>query len=183
MLNISKFVLAIILTLIFSCRGADDATELVVAPQVIDTRYVTVDYTKSFAKMVAEGRFDEVVEDVVSENFPIKGHGRATIELKLLNMKRIATTQEVEGYLGSHGLRPATIAELLVFGSQYRLVQRSVRIVALGSVWILDDGRRYVPILSVHVESSSLGRVPADPLMKWDSKFWPDYPLFLVASK
>jgi len=98
-------------------------------------------------EMIAAGQYDSYNRDINSENFPIKESGSLEVNLEFVHLGRNATTDEVEAELDKHGLRPATLAELLAFGAKYPDVQREFPVIASGSVWRGRGGGRDVPCL------------------------------------
>jgi hypothetical protein len=143
---------------------------------------ITVDYSQSFAKMVAAGHYDWTNSDIVAEHFPIEGEGKVKIMAQLVHLYHAANDRVVIAELDKRGLRPATIEELLAFGAKYPEFQREFLIVALGSYgWVHPRGDRRVPglhgtggrrNLDLHWER------PQDPL-----NMWGDSCRFLAVSK
>lgn len=117
---------------------------------------VSIDYGRRLERMIEDGRYDWKNSDINSKNFPVKGKGRGKVEVKieLVHFNKAMDSDEILKELDKQGLRPATLPELLAFGTQYPEKQREFLIVALSSVWRSRKGYRGVPSLS----GPSLGR-------------------------
>jgi len=119
----------------------------------ISTRYykklfrVTVDYTKTLVEMIKAGNYDWVDSDITDKNFPLQGQGQVELNIKLINYGKFMDSAEIIRDLDNRGLRPATLPELLAFGSKYPEKQREFPIVALGSLWRYWHGPRSVECL------------------------------------
>src|SRR3989344_3384599 len=101
----------------------------------VGTYPVVIDYGKTIEEMVATGHYDWSNSDISSGNFPVSGNGTANANLELVHLNKDASSEGGVAYLESLGMRPATIAELLVFGATYPEVQREFPVIALGSSW------------------------------------------------
>jgi len=110
------------------------------------TLAIVVDYRMSLHEMIEAGGYDYVNDDINAERFPISGTGTMSLDLELVHIGRSISSDAAEKELEKRGLRPATIAELLAFGAAHPEVQRSLPIVALGSVCGV-GGYRSVPYL------------------------------------
>ena len=121
---------------------------------------ILVDYTHSLAQMIAAGKYDWVNSDITDQHFPppsiptglppSTGSGQATkaeLKVELVHFNRTISSNDAIAELKQKGLRPATIHELLAFGSTYPEEQRKYMIVALSSVWRYWDVNRGVPYL------------------------------------
>ncbi len=125
---------------------------------------LSVDYSRSLAKMVKAGNYDYVNNNIIEKNFPLHFRSQTEVtavgggpfrtpgrvhedngEFVLVHLDRIATTDEVLQHLNKLGLEPAEIEELLAFGEKYPDIQREYPIVVLGSVWRSPDGYRFCP--------------------------------------
>lgn len=127
---------------------------------------IRVDYNSSLAEMILTGHYDWTDDDITSEHFPILGSGSVKTKLRLVHLNRDATTEEVEAYLDSLGMKPPKIEHLLAFGEKFPELQREFPIVALGSVWVDRDGYRDVPCLWLGSERClSLGW--GGPVSRW----------------
>lgn len=112
------------------------------------TYRVQVDYSQSIAEMVKAGKFDTVPPNFRPEQFPISGHGMVPTAISLLHFNRPMTSESVVREMGSQGLRPAMIEELLTLGTQYPDLQRHFQIMALGSM--AHDGSEHPRIPALH---------------------------------
>ena len=124
------------------------ASTLLQAAQADPQEYpVTVDYSKTLAEMISAGHYNGGNDEITAENFPFDGEGTVEVEVQLVHLNRVASTDEVLAHLEVNGLRPATLAELLAFGAANPDVQREFSVVALGSSWVSRLGARNVPYL------------------------------------
>lgn len=114
---------------------------------VRQTFKVVVDYGRSLSEMVKAGRYDWVNENIISENFPGAGHGKAEREIVLFHFNRAISSDDAIKGMESAGYRPAVVEELLALGEVQPELQRHFPIVALGSVWQDPRGNRSVPYL------------------------------------
>jgi hypothetical protein len=74
------------------------------------------------------------------------GKGKVDVNLELVHFNKRINSDDAIAELKRQGLRPATLWELLAFGSAYKEKQREFPIVALGSIW-RDLGDRHAPCL------------------------------------
>jgi len=118
-----------------------------VEQKVQETYKVIVDYGNSLAKMIEAGKYGWFNDDITDKHFPLQGAGQHEVELVLVHLNQSATTKEVLEHLNREGLEPAKIEHLLAFGATYPELQRQFPIIALGSVWVDDDGGRRYPCL------------------------------------
>lgn len=107
---------------------------------------VAVDYSRSLAKMIADGRYDQVHRDITPRNFRLSATGFRQIELTLVQFKYPVAPLEAVMLMKEEGYRPATIEEILALGSQHPDLQRRIPIVGLGSARVVGN-RRWVPCL------------------------------------
>ena len=105
-----------------------------------------VNYDLSVESLVANGKYDWKNENITNKNFPTTKKGEVSLNMELVHFNQTLTSEEVIADLKKRGFRPAELHELLSFGIQYPEEQRKYPIVALGSVWRWDVGRR-VPYL------------------------------------
>ncbi|MEK7102660.1 MAG: hypothetical protein AAB912_03465, partial [Patescibacteria group bacterium] len=108
---------------------------------------VTVDYSRSMEQMVAAGEYNTKNDNITQEHFPLQGSDQIEVELHLVHLNRDASTDSVLAELDNQGRRPATLPELLAFGSKYPNFQKEFPIMALGSVWQGWGGDRRVACL------------------------------------
>ena len=135
--------------------------------QVKNLYTVCVDYTMRIDDLVVEGNYDWSNGDITSDHFPSSRTSKADVEIELIHLNRIISSDEAVKELDRVGLRPAKAHELLAFGAKYPEIQREFPIVALGSVWRdSDDDRRVV----------FLGRDGAerDANLNWFENDWND---------
>lgn len=109
---------------------------------------VTVDYDGRASTLGSGGEYDWRCSDVTTANFPVSNRGIDRVELVLVNFTLDTPGGVALRELYEHGLRAATLPELLSFGERYQDKQLEFSVVALGSVWHAEDGTAYVPFLS-----------------------------------
>lgn len=137
---------------------------------------VTINLDMSLADMIKAGDYGWVNENIMAEHFPVEGEGEYSVELEYYRFDRAVRGAEAIKLLDEAGFRPATLAELLVFGATHPEEQRKFPIVAVGSSWRVRDSNLYVPCLCGHSGGRSLG------LCWFGREFDSDY-RFLVARK
>lgn len=98
-----------------------------------------VDYSQSFADMIAAGKYDWVNPDITADHFPITGTGKQEVRVELLHFNHYFNNgdevlAEIDK-LGYRPYRPAKIKELLALGAVQPELQRQFPIAALGSIW------------------------------------------------
>ncbi len=119
-----------------------------VAPlETAESYQLTVDYDRSLAEMISAGRYDTVNCHITDKHFPIKSSGTLVVEMALVHLGRLITTEEVEAEFDRYGFRPARLEELLAFGEQIFDSQKQYQVVALGSFWVRSDGFYLMPYL------------------------------------
>ena len=109
---------------------------------------ITVNRDRTIADGVAAGRSDCKNSDINDGNFPRTGSGTEATEIILVHFDKTMSNDNVLRELEKRNLRPADAQELLAIGEQHPDKQRAFPIIALGSVWRVADGHRYVPCLS-----------------------------------
>jgi hypothetical protein len=109
---------------------------------------VMVSYDQNVEQMIKAGKYDWFNDDVTSRHFPSNEKGVAEVLVYLVNFNRDISSEDAVKELDRHGLRPATLKELLALGVAQPDLQRNDPIVALGSSLRDSDGRVRVPCLS-----------------------------------
>ena len=145
---------------------------------------VVVDYERSLAQMITAGKYDYANSDITAQNFPIQGSGPSTgsgqakqeVVVELVHYGRDMETDAVLKDLESKGMRPATLPELLSFGSTNPEKQREFPIIALGSVWRHRIGNRRVAYLDRWVAKRKLN-------LSWIDVGWHDGCRFAAVRK
>lgn len=107
---------------------------------------IVVDYGQTLQRMIANGKYDYVNSDINTDNFPVS-NGKQDIVIELVHFGRGVESEAVLKEFESRGLRAATLPELLAFGATYPEKQHEFSIIALGSVWRIRHGLRFVPSL------------------------------------
>lgn len=116
-------------------------TELVV--KVVSYRLEV--FGQSIDDLVKLGNYTEVHPDINDRNFRADKMHQCEITLKHFN--KSMSTDAVLKALDEEGWRPATMSELLEFGSRYLGLQKRFRIIALGSACHGMFGDSYVGYL------------------------------------
>jgi hypothetical protein len=117
---------------------------------------LSVDYSQSLRKMIADGGYDEINGDITPRNFRLQATGFRQIDLILIQFEHPVAPLEAVVLMKKEGYRPATIEEILALGIEHPELQRSIPIVGLGSARVVEN-RRYVPCLGGSESSRSLG--------------------------
>ena len=126
--------------------------------------------------MIATGKYDWVHSDITHEHFSITGKGAVELELKLIHLEKSMSTDNVLKELDRRGYRLATLPELLAFGAKFPEKQREFPIVALGSVWTISGGDRYVSCLYEGGSGRGLN-------LDWCDDGWDGFCRFLAVRK
>ena len=117
----------------------------------------------SIEELVKQGKYGYANPDITDDNF--KSDEMHQTEIILRHFNNDMSTDAVLKALDEEGLKPATMSELLEFGSRYPDLQKQFPIVALGSVWLSRNGGRYVGYLDFYVGQRSLG-------LRWIGNGW-----------
>jgi hypothetical protein len=88
-------------------------------PYMPDMYSVVVDYSMTLEQMIAAGDYSWVDKDIDTAHFPIEGAGKVEVKLQLIR-RGGATIKGIMAELAERNLRPATLPELLAFGSKYK---------------------------------------------------------------
>lgn len=104
-----------------------------------EARTVTIDYRQTLDQMIAAGGYDHVNRHITESSFPVAGGAAAERELTLVQIGRVASTDELLQQLEKLAVRSGRIEELLAFGAAYPQAQRQYPIAAVGA---LDEYRR-----------------------------------------
>lgn len=103
---------------------------------------LVVNYDESVETLVKRGKYDWANDDITSKNFPTTRTGTAEVELHLVHLNRLVSTEEALRELDQMGFRSAELKELLVPGAEMPNLQKRFPVVALGSVWRAPGGDR-----------------------------------------
>ena len=107
-----------------------------------------INYSKSVKELIKAGNYSYTNSDITSDSFPSKEKGTVNLEAILFEPKDYSRSEGILKEMETHGLKPATLKELLEFGIKYPKEQLKHYVAALGSVWRRPDGGRYVPVLN-----------------------------------
>ncbi|MDQ5938885.1 MAG: hypothetical protein QG603_824 [Patescibacteria group bacterium] len=109
----------------------------------------------SIDELVKQGNYNWADDSINDRNF--KADEMHQTEVFLKHFGQNMSTETVLKALDADGLRPATMSELLEFGSRYPELQRQFAIVALGSLWRDATGIRYDGCLYGSADERELG--------------------------
>lgn len=107
------------------------------------------------AELITRGKYDWVNPSITPARFPVTEIPELKDE-KLFNFDRNISTEDAKAKMDKEGYRPATMAELLVYGAKNPEAQRKNPIVALGSVAQVGSFD-YVGVLVVNGSERKLG--------------------------
>ncbi len=93
-----------------------------------------VDYGRSTEDGIQAGQYDWPSSGIISRNFPARRRGVAWVVVELVHFSLCISVDEVIRELDTMGYRPADLNELLALGEKFPEAQRSLSILALGSV-------------------------------------------------
>ena len=113
---------------------------------------LTVDYNQTINQMVAAGNYDWKNSDITEDNFPLPTEllgKKMPVPAKLLHFNRDISSEDAISEMERTGYRSAILSELLALGKSQPDLQRKFPINALGSVWRVTNGDRFVPVLRV----------------------------------
>lgn len=138
---------------------------------------VIVDYSKPLIEMIGDGNYAAVNPDILESHFSIHGQSNVVIIIELVYYHKMMKSEDIIQDIESCSLRPATLPELLAFGTAYPEKQCKYPIVAMGSVWKRKDGSCYVTCLD------NLGCERGVGLDVWEGKWSGDYRFATVRKK
>jgi hypothetical protein len=94
---------------------------------------ITVDYGQSIEDLARDGSYYRVFSELSSRNFPAEAVGTKQLSATLVRLRGPSTIDQVVAAEAKDGFRPATIRELLTFGSTYPEMRKQITIIGLGS--------------------------------------------------
>lgn len=116
---------------------------------------INVDCSLSLEEMILTPHFDWVRGDITSRWYPVLGKGKKTFRVEIVHLNCEISPDNAIAEITKKGARPASIEELLAFGASFPEIQRSFRIVALGSFTEV-RGSYNIPYLGMGSEGRSL---------------------------
>ncbi len=154
-------------------EGAETIAKIakIIVGNAVEIFQVIVDYKMTLADMITTGKYDWVNSDITQEHFPVAGKGTIELKAELIHFGKPMSTDNVLKEIDRRGLRQATLPELLAFGAKYPERQREFPVVALGSVWALSGGDRFVPYLRERDSSRLLSLDWYDDVWFGDCRF------------
>ncbi len=114
---------------------------------VSDAYPIRVDYYRSLSGMIGAGSYNYHNEHINQRNFSLNGSGVDENKAALVSFDEPMESDQVLAALSERGLTPAPIEVLLALGEQHPDLQRQFPIIALGSIWENDNGRKDVVCL------------------------------------
>jgi len=109
---------------------------------------IVVDYGQNLAAMIKVNQFDWFDTQLINAaSFPMpsqKVGQKETLAIKLFDFSGSLTVEAAIAKIIKAGYRPATIFELLAFGTYYPELQKQFPIIALGSPWQSYGGFPYL---------------------------------------
>jgi hypothetical protein len=131
-----------------------------------------MDCTIGLPAMIKACGCNYIHSDINEKNFPIQSPGKVAVELVLVTVTDIldwlceqgqdvvdhncVSTKAVFAFMVCHGLYEAFIEHLLFCGINCPDEQRESKIIALGSIWVDDNGERHYAYLDSDCGSSDL---------------------------
>jgi hypothetical protein len=103
---------------------------------------ISVDYGLSIEEMIKSGSYSRAYQEITSRNFPSKDTGTKDLHVSLIRLDGRSAFIDVREGEARNGLRPATLAELLAFGSLYPGMFNGIAVVTLGSSLTQSSGGR-----------------------------------------
>jgi|GEM_PF-1170061 len=126
---------------------------------------IIVDHNQTIDDLIARGDYSWFDNQTInSANFPTaigKVNSQETLNIKLFYFDKSLSLEEIVLIMNQAGFRPATLMELLAFGSQYPEAQKQYPVLAPGSLWRgygglpylnFDSGRRSLSLNWNHYE-------------------------------
>lgn len=112
-----------------------------------DDFLLTVDYSRSLKEIAAGDHYDwwsfpDLLADLLHRE-----NETADLVVNLVRFDHLMVTDDILKFMEKRSLRPATLPELLAFGSQYHRIQGGLPIIALGSLRVNKNGFRFVPFI------------------------------------
>ncbi len=136
--------------------------------------HIVVDYKQTTEEMVAAGKYKYVDPHITHENFP---HGRGgtglreITEVTLVHFGVPLSSEDAARIIARMGYVPATIHQLLAFGTAYPEEQGNYSVVALGSASVCETLGGYR--LVAYFDKSTSGR--ALLLSRYDNEWRSDF--------
>lgn len=114
------------------------------------TYQLLIDYTKSLAWMISQGRYEWVNSGITQENFPCVGQGKQAVEAVTFPFRKGMGSVAVVQEFARMNLNPPTLEALLTLRmTTIALPGKPLSIVALNPVWPLDPNGAYSAIIDV----------------------------------
>lgn len=147
---------AAIVSFIYSCffasglATADNRATENSVPESVPVAYLEVsdvDYSRSLSSLIKNGHYQFVNPYISTGRVPVGGEGKVRVHFEVVEIDHPADLRVVLEKIAQRGLRPATLAELLVYGLENPEKQVESPVVALGSRWQLRYSGEYYPYL------------------------------------
>jgi len=132
--------------------------ELIVRGKTPDGFKAVIDYSVSLNKLIADGNFHLMDENITAANFPILGSGQTKIEFEIFQLKGRNNIEKILIEMKRRNLRPARIEELLYFGiSYFGAIEYRTGLIAYGATWPDAENRIRVPFIDKRRKQLFLG--------------------------
>ncbi|OGY81471.1 MAG: hypothetical protein A3F54_02470 [Candidatus Kerfeldbacteria bacterium RIFCSPHIGHO2_12_FULL_48_17] len=135
----------------------EEQEALQIDPSSLPSYRLSIDYGKNLKKMIAEGNYDWVNDNITQKNFPIQGEGQQEVEAVIVPFSKAMSSEGVLGEFQKMNLDPPNLEALLALGAAEPELQREFPVVALNPVWADPDGDRRVTCLFGSGRSRDLG--------------------------
>lgn len=119
------------------------------------TASVSVNYSLTIEEMIQSANCTWVDERITDSNFPRHFYlleQKIEVLTRIFRFERSHKSSRVVTKMRKSGYRPATLPELIAINRDHPELQKSGRIIALGSIWHSESGRSYVTGLDTYQE-------------------------------
>lgn len=116
---------------------------------------ISVDCNQTLEEMISACQCDWVRGDITLRWYPVLGEGKKTMRVEIAHLNCDISPNGAIAEIAKNGARPASIGELLAFGTVFPEIQRRFRVVALGS-FLEIQGSYNIPYLGMGSDGRSL---------------------------
>ncbi len=107
---------------------------MLIAPKIVRSFTVDVDYTKPISEMVEAGNYDVASGKINEQRFTIAHRPSGSVEIAIFGYEDSELPEHALTDITSQGYRPVELAEILALGAQHPDAQLDFdRILALGA--------------------------------------------------
>lgn len=164
-MKFSKILLSALTALLLAVGSLPAQAQTTSVPEKL---IITVDCGHTFQEMIAAGRYDWWDSNITKDRFPVNCIGKVKHDVELIHYGYAISSEDVVKNLAERNFRPATIEELLAFGTKYPDFQRQFPIVALGS-FARVSGLLNVPHIGRNDAERYLNL--SSPYLDWPSRY------------